>query len=76
MTSQEIKAAFAAAGIKVRVKACSRTYFRVCTLDGSAHGPASQAAAASLGLRGADGRPGGLINQPHEMFTGLFRVVA
>ncbi len=60
-TAAAIKTAFAASGIKVRVKAC-RFSFRVCTLDESAHTEASLELARSLGLRP-------FINQAHEMFA-------
>lgn len=77
MTSNDIKTAFAAAGIKVRVKSLVRN-FRICTVDGSAHSDNSQSIAASLGMTAANGRPGGSINQAHEMFAyapGFVRIV-
>lgn len=69
LTSKDIKAAFASHGIKVRVKSFGAKAFRICTVDGSAHGEASQTAAASLKMTGAHGLPGGIINQEHEMFS-------
>jgi hypothetical protein len=68
MTSNEIKNAFAAHGIKVRVKALNGRGFRVCTVDGSAHEERSQIAAASILLTNSAGQLGGFVNQAHEMF--------
>ncbi|QIG67419.1 hypothetical protein EVB39_090 [Rhizobium phage RHph_TM3_3_9] len=78
MTSNEIKAAFAARNVKVRVKALRNGGFRICTIDGSAHGPASQSIAAELRMTNSAGILGGNINQAHEMFAyapGVFRRV-
>lgn len=69
MNSNEIKTAFAAFGIKVRVKALNAGGFRICTVDGSAHGESSQNAAASILMTTASGTLGGNINQLHEMFA-------
>ena len=69
MTSDEIKTAFAAFGLKVRVKALYGRGFRICTIDGSAHGEDSQKAAASIMMTTASGNLGGNINQLHEMFA-------
>jgi hypothetical protein len=78
MNAATIKNAFAAANIKVRVKTLNNSGFRVCTVDGSAHGEASQKVAAELGMTNSAGILGGNINQAHEMFTyapGKFRRV-
>ncbi len=59
MTSATIKAAFAAAGIKVRVRDLDAK-FRICTLSGEAHNQAaSVAVASSLGMTDCLGRAGG-----------------
>lgn len=58
-TASEVKAAFAAAGVKVRVRNFPRS-FRVCTLDGSAIA-SFQFVAVNAGLKG-------YVNQSHEMF--------
>lgn len=78
MNSQAIKTAFAAAGFSVRVKTLRYGSFRICLLAG-AHTTATKAVAASLGLTGADGILGGIVNQAHEMFSyapGAIRTVA
>lgn len=77
MTSNDIKAAFNAAGIKVRV-ANHGAKFRICVLGDKPHTADSQTVAASLGLTGTDGKPGGDIQQPHEMVAykpGMARVL-
>lgn len=67
MNSQQVKAAFAAAGIKVRV-ADQGLKFRVCRLGEVAHDvQASNAVCASLGLTDCFGKLGGVLLQPHEM---------
>ena len=59
MTSSEVKAAFAASGIKVRVRNL-REKFRICTLSEQPHDQkASIAVASSLGLTSVYGYPGG-----------------
>lgn len=68
MNSKEIKNAFAAAGIKVRVKAIRGNRFRICRLNDEAHNvEVSNAVAASLGLTDALGKPGATLLQPWEM---------
>lgn len=81
MNSKQIKEAFAAAGIKVRV-ADQGAKFRICRIVragvDAAHEAASQAVAGALGLTGTDGKPGGDIQQPHEMVAykpGMARVL-
>lgn len=70
MNSQTIKAAFAEAGIKVRVKALRGNRFRICRLNDEAHDKAaSVAVCASLGLKDSGGKLGGDFNQAHEMTT-------
>jgi hypothetical protein len=69
MTANEIKAAFAAWNIKVRVKTLNGRGFRICTVDGSAHTDVSQTIAASLGLTNSAGILGCFVNQAHEMFA-------
>nr|DAF77071.1 MAG TPA: hypothetical protein [Caudoviricetes sp.] len=69
MTTDEIKKAFAAFGVKVRVKTLRAGGFRICTVDGSAHGEASQQAAAFIKMTNSAGILGGNINQAHEMFA-------
>lgn len=69
MTSNEIRNAFADAGIKVRVKSIAHGGFRVCTTNGSAHTDASQSVLASIGCTTATGKPGGIVNAAHEIFT-------
>jgi hypothetical protein len=65
MNSNDVKQAFKAAGLKVRV-ADQGQKFRICTTDRSAHTAAAIDLAASLGLKGSCGpRPD--IQQPHEM---------
>lgn len=79
MTSNEIKSAFAAKGIKVRVKALHGARFRVCTIDGAPHTIASQAILAEIGCTDATGIFGGNVNQRHEIFTtapGVIRRIA
>lgn len=67
MNSQQVKTAFAAAGIKVRV-ADQGPKFRVCRLGEVAHDLAASAAvAASLGLTDVLGALGGQLNQAHEL---------
>ena len=69
MTSADIKAAYAAAGIKVRIRNFTRN-FRVCTLDSTQFDHVAAAAvAASLGCTDVLGRPGCNFNQPHELFA-------
>jgi len=67
MTSQQVKQAFAAAGIHVRV-ANQRLNFRVCTVSGDPFDrEAASAVAASIGLTDVLARPGGQYNQAHEL---------
>lgn len=69
MDSKTVKSAFAAAGIKVRVKAFPGK-FRVCRVGDLPHdAAASSAALAQIGLVDCFGRPGGNVSQPHEMFA-------
>jgi len=78
MNSTAIKTAFANNGIKVRVKVVAHGGFRVCTLDRSAHDDRSQTILTNLGCIKATGAPGGIVNQPHEIFTkapGVVRVI-
>ena len=59
MTSSDVKSAFAAAGIKVRVRDL-KTNFRICTISGEPHDQAaSLAVASSLGMTDCFGRAGG-----------------
>ncbi|ALN21939.1 MULTISPECIES: hypothetical protein [Ectopseudomonas] len=74
MDSRTIKAAFAEAGIKVRVRAFPPRTFRVCCLGDVPHDKeASKAVAIQLGLVDASGQPGGNFNQAHEMSVRLPR---
>ena len=67
MNSQQVKEAFSAAGIKVRV-ADHGVKFRVCTASGAAFDrEAASAAAASIGLTDVLAVPGGQFNQSHEL---------
>lgn len=71
MNSTQVKQAFAAAGIKVRV-ADMGAKFRICRIAGAgvdvAHDQAqSSTVAASLGLYDTAGKLGGQFNQAHEM---------
>lgn len=73
MNSQQVKQAFAAAGIKVRVADLGGK-FRICRMakpgaDLAHDLSASRAVAASLGLFDTAGRPGGQLNQKHEMLA-------
>jgi hypothetical protein len=69
MTSADIKAAYAAAGIKVRIRNFTRN-FRVCTVNSTRFDHVAAAAvAASLGCTDVLGRPGCNFNQPHELFA-------
>lgn len=69
LNSNEIKIAFADHGVKVRVKDLGGKAFRICTVDGSAHGQKSHDAAASLKMTNSAGILGGFVNQAHEMFA-------
>lgn len=67
MNSLQIKAAFAASGIRVRV-ADQGLKFRVCTLgDVAFNKDAARAVAASLGLTDSLAVAGGQFNQAHEL---------
>lgn len=67
MNSQQIKSAFAAAGIRVRV-ADLGLKFRVCTQgDVAFDKSAAKAVAASIGLTDCLAIAGGQFNQAHEM---------
>ena len=67
MNSQQVKQAFQAAGIKVRV-ADLGIKFRVCTLGDVAFNRAAAAAvAASIGLTDVLASLGGQFNQAHEL---------
>ena len=66
MNSQQVKQAFQAAGVKVRV-ADQGLKFRICTVSGAAFDRAAVAvAAAALGLTDVLARVGGNFNQAHE----------
>ena len=67
MNSQQIKSAFAASGIRVRV-ADLGSKFRVCTLgDVAFNKEAARTVAASLGLTDCLAIAGGQFNQAHEL---------
>ena len=71
MNSNQVKAKFAAAGIKVRVADLGGK-FRVCRIakpgvDLAHDKDASRAVAASLGLTDSGAELGGQFNQAHEM---------
>lgn len=73
MNSTQVKQAFAAAGIKVRVADLGGK-FRICRIAGAgvdlAHDKEQSAAvAASLGLYDTAGKLGGQFNQAHEMLA-------
>ena len=66
LTSKDIKEAFKAAGIKVRVRDLDNK-FRICTLDETPHKPESFEVAKRIGLLNCWGLPGAIINQAYEM---------
>jgi hypothetical protein len=67
MTSQQVKQAFAAAGIRVRV-ADQGLKFRVCTVNGASFDrEVASAVAASVGLTDVLANLGGQYNQAHEL---------
>lgn len=67
MNSQQIKQAFQAAGIKVRV-ADQGLKFRICTVgDVAFNREAASAVAASIGLTNTTAVLGGQFNQAHEL---------
>lgn len=73
MNSKQIKDAFKAAGIKVRVANFGKM-FRICRIEKPgvdlAHDQLeSSKVAASLGLTDSIGNLGGQYNQPHELVT-------
>lgn len=70
MDSKQVKAAFAAAGLKVRV-ADQGAAFRICTTSGADLDQAAALAVTScLGLTDVRGRAdAGCFNQPHELFA-------
>ena len=69
MTSSDVKSAFAAAGIKVRVRDL-RIKFRVCTVSGQPHDKkAAASVAASLGCTDVLGHSGAMFLQAHELIA-------
>ncbi len=67
MNSKQVRAAFAEAGIKVRV-ADQGLKFRIFRVGDVAHDlQASCAVAAEMGLTDCFGKLGGALLQPHEM---------
>lgn len=67
MNSAQVKEAFAAAGIKVRVKDLGGK-FRICRIGDVAHVLAdSNAVVSSLGLVDVFGKACGMLNQAHEL---------
>jgi hypothetical protein len=66
MNSQQVKQAFAASGVKVRV-ADQGLKFRICRVGDIAHDKAQTLnIAAALGLTDVMAMPGGHFNQSHE----------
>ncbi|AKJ28805.1 hypothetical protein [Caldimonas brevitalea] len=70
MDSKQVKAAFGAAGIKVRV-ADQGLKFRVCTQNSEPYADraAAKRVAASLGLTDVFAAPGGQFSQSHELIA-------
>jgi hypothetical protein len=67
LTSQDVKAAFKAAGMTVRV-ADQKLKFRICQVSMEPYDkPRAFAAAAKLGLTDASGKLGGQLNQSYEL---------
>lgn len=68
MNSQTVKAAFAAKGIKVRVRDFGLK-FRICDASKALHGDAMQAVAVELGFTSAAGNAGGQWNTGMEFIA-------